>query len=60
VVANKIDLLTDEERELIGAGKLGVPVSALTGQGLQGLAHEILDLVGSADGEGKDGKGTKP
>ena len=60
VVANKIDLLTEQEMELLQAGGFGVPVSALTGQGLKGLAEDILDLVESADGEGTDGKGKKP
>jgi GTP-binding protein len=60
VVANKVDLLTEQETALLKAGKFGVPVSALTGYGLEGLALDILDLMESADGEGTDGKGKKP
>ncbi|MFH1312799.1 MAG: GTPase ObgE [Candidatus Eisenbacteria bacterium] len=60
VVANKVDLLTEQEIASLTAGKLGVAVSALTGYGLQGLALDILDLVESADREGTDGKGKKP
>jgi len=60
VVANKVDLLTKQETALLNAGKFGVPVSALTGHGLQGLALDILDLMESADREGTDGRGKKP
>jgi GTP-binding protein len=60
VAVNKVDLLTREERASLKGEEFGVGVSALTGEGLQGLAEDILDLVECAGREGADGRGKTP
>ena len=60
VVVNKIDLLTMEETASVSAQGLGTVISAKTGQGLERLAEDILDLVECAGREGANGRGERP
>jgi GTP-binding protein len=60
VVVNKMDLLTAEEAASVESQGLGRVISAKMGQGLEGIAEDILDLVERAGREGANGRGKRP
>jgi GTP-binding protein len=57
VVVSKAELLSDEEREAIGADDGVHLISALTGEGLDDLMYELADLVDTVERETPEREG---